>query len=113
MEKFSYKRDRKAYMKNYHQKPKVKLKQKERSAENYKNWVEYISNYKKDKCCVECGYKEHTEILQFHHQKEKTINISQMMTSPLNKVSEEIEKCVLLCPNCHYLLHSRKQSPKE
>ena len=69
----------------------------------------YIKNYKKNKSCKECGYKEHTEILQFHHKNggNKLKNISSLirMRVTINKLKEEINKCILLCPNCHFWLH--------
>jgi hypothetical protein len=63
---------------------------------------EFIKNYKKDKHCKKCGYCEHTEILGFHHLRDKKIEINQIDTS-IKRFNEEIKKCVLLCPNCHAL----------
>jgi hypothetical protein len=66
--------------------------------------------YKLDKCCNFCGYKEHPEILQFHHIEPdtKAYNIHEMGTLPWVKVLQEINKCVLLCPNCHTYLHYKE-----
>jgi len=107
---------RKAYYKAYRQIPEVKIKlrrkeerrRKRKEAENR----EFVINFKKDKCCSSCGYKEHTEILQFHHTGEKTKNISRMNGISLNRIKSEIDKCILLCPNCHLLLHSKKNLSK-
>ena len=66
---------------------------------------EFIRNYKKDKKCVYCGYKNYPEILDFHHinKLEKLEGVSQLMKSlkSIYIIQKEIEKCKLLCPNCH------------
>jgi hypothetical protein len=69
----------------------------------------FCDDYKEDKCCSTCGYKEHTEILQFHHIGKKTQTISNMANdSSIKSIEEEIKKCILLCPNCHYILHRKE-----
>ena len=84
---------------------------KAQSRRRYERGREFILNFKKDKCCVFCGYKEHPEILQFHHQNraEKKKEISEMTTLSLKRVQSEIDKCILLCPNCHSLHHLKKE----
>jgi len=56
--------------------------------------------------CVKCKEKRHY-LLDFHHidPKTKIFQISQGEGKGWNKVLEEIEKCVLLCSNCHRELH--------
>ena len=67
---------------------------------------EFKMNYKKDKCCALCGYKEHTEILHFHHNKgNKSFDISDKNQVNNEILKKEIEKCILLCPNCHAWIH--------
>ena len=69
-----------------------------------------LLEYKKDKFCSVCGYKEHPEILQFHHKnkEEKSFGIGNGANKPWNIFLEEINKCILLCPNCHLLLHYKE-----
>jgi len=80
-----------------------------------KNMREFISTYKMGKCCEICGYKEYPEILQFHHKnkskKSFTISTSRFMKPELLRT--EIEKCVLICPNCHMWLHYSSHNNKE
>lgn len=70
---------------------------------------EFIKNYKKDKKCQMCGYKKYPEILDFYHQnaesKDIGINILMKTLKPLDVIKKEIEKCILVCPNCHRELH--------
>ncbi len=68
---------------------------------------DYIKNYKKNKSCVLCGWKEHPEVLQFHHIKEKEIDLSKAAKWNMSKerIDKEILKCMLVCPNCHMWIH--------
>jgi 5-methylcytosine-specific restriction endonuclease McrA len=58
--------------------------------------------------CVRCGYSEFLSALDFHHvnSDEKDIGISEVvsMVKP-EQVQEELDKCALLCRNCHGALH--------
>ncbi len=67
---------------------------------------EFISTYKKGKCCEMCGYREYSEILHFHHvKKDKSFSISTFRRKKPELIKKEIDKCLLLCPNCHQWLH--------
>lgn len=48
----------------------------------------------------------------FHHinPKEKEFNISGNLTSSLDKLQKEINKCQLLCSNCHHEIHEKIDS---
>jgi len=83
---------------------------KEQQKRRYKRGREFILNFKKDKCCVRCGYNEFTEILCFHHIRgEKKFEINNAMLRSPNSIQPEIDKCILLCPNCHNLIHLKKE----
>lgn len=73
---------------------------------------DYIRDFKKDKCCAQCGYNKHTDILCFHHLKTydkiKAVSLLIRDRAMLKRVIEEIKKCILLCPNCHSWLHFKK-----
>jgi len=63
--------------------------------------------------CGRCGYNEFDSALEFHHVdpkgKERTIAtlISSRLFSPtLPEVQAELDKCTLLCRNCHAGLHA-------
>lgn len=52
--------------------------------------------------CQQCGYNKCKEALEFHHLSNKSFGISQKgYTRSWQKVKEELDKCVLLCANCH------------
>lgn len=58
--------------------------------------------------CVHCGYNRCNRALVFHHldptQKDFGIGANGVTTA-WNKVVTELEKCVLLCQNCHCEFH--------
>lgn len=76
----------------------------------YEERMKYIQQLKKESGgCKSCGWNFHLEILQFHHrdknQKELKINGNNLACLSMEKINIEINKCDLLCPNCHYWLH--------
>ena len=71
----------------------------------------YINKQKQNKQCEKCGWKEHSEILHYHHYKgEKLYEISSLNSrGSMHLIKTEIEKCILLCPNCHAWLHYQEK----
>lgn len=64
--------------------------------------------YKGGKCQV-CGYDKYIGALEFHHvnPEEKDFGVSSKgYTHSWNKVKQEINKCVLVCANCHREIHA-------
>ncbi len=64
--------------------------------------------YKGDKC-IECGYNKCSQALDFHHVDPTTNNFGISAgghTRSWEKVKEELDKCVLLCANCHREVHA-------
>ena len=66
--------------------------------------------------CQKCGYDRCIEALEFHHldSSDKDFGISsQGHTRSWSKTREELDKCMLLCANCHREVHSGLQLPQE
>jgi hypothetical protein len=62
--------------------------------------------------CSKCGYSTHPVILHFHHKNpsEKEGLVSRLATSNQKVFEAEVNKCELLCPNCHAEHHDEDQS---
>ena len=71
----------------------------------------YVNNYKLSKGCETCGYKKCVEALLFHHidNKNKKFDISMVAKygGNIEKIKNEINKCKVLCCNCHAELHAK------
>lgn len=69
---------------------------------------EWALEYKGNKCCV-CGYNKCVDALDFHHldpsQKEFQLS-DRNLSNDWRLVRPELDKCVLLCSNCHRELHA-------
>ena len=62
----------------------------------------------KSKCCI-CKKKFHPVVFDFHHinsyEKNMTIGDVRISKKNQNDVFTELTKCVMLCSNCHRMLH--------
>jgi hypothetical protein len=67
---------------------------------------EYIFNYKKKEGCKICGNKN-SNCLTFHHidPNNKNGKINKLINKGWKGLKSEIEKCMVLCANCHIKLH--------
>lgn len=83
-----------------------KLCDNETSMERVKNLKSRAVEYKNGKCCI-CGYNRCNRSLDFHHldPSKKDFSISERKTSDFEKLKIELDKCVLICKNCHGELH--------
>ena len=58
--------------------------------------------------CIKCGYDKCLEALVFHHRNpsEKEFNLGDKRGYNEQRLMEELNKCDLLCSNCHIEIHS-------
>ena len=61
-------------------------------------------------CCQKCGYNKFLRALTFHHRDPKLksfgLSINNLWSKPWDKIREEVDKCDLLCSNCHIELEA-------
>jgi hypothetical protein len=83
-------------------KAKSDIRNKERS-DRYKQITEKV----RATGCVCCGEKELC-CLDLHHRdpSEKEFTISQYRTIAVERLLEEIKKCIVVCKNCHAKIHA-------
>lgn len=65
-----------------------------------------ISDYKASHGCS-CG-EDHPACLDFHHMdSDKEVNVSDAIRCgwSINRLMKEIQKCIVMCANCHRKLH--------
>lgn len=66
--------------------------------------------------CEKCGYNKCEGALQFHHTDptQKDFTLSQVNLNDtdfsIDKIKEEVNKCQLLCANCHFEEHYIKDN---
>lgn len=73
-------------------------------------------DYKGGKCCI-CGYDKYIGSLQFHHldPSKKDFSISEQRRTSVDRfniVIDELDKCILVCSNCHCEIHAGLVQPE-
>ena len=72
---------------------------------------DYVYNYLLTHPCVDCGEKD-LVVLEFDHQGNKEYNIHRMIPSGATPqaLQKEIDKCEVVCANCHRKRTARSQN---
>lgn len=79
---------------------------KELEKSYYKRIKEALIQYKGGKCQI-CGYNKCNSALEFHHiePQQKDFSISGG-TKSFENLKPEVDKCILVCANCHREIHA-------
>ena len=97
----------------HHKEIKYASKRYERKADQIRKWLD---RYKSQLRCEKCGYNKNIRAIVFHHinPKNKTFSMcnAQKYTTNKKKIIEEINKCSVLCKNCHAETHYLKKHGK-
>lgn len=72
-----------------------------------------LVEYKGGKC-EKCGYDKCIDALEFHHlnPNEKDFGVSCGDTRSLEKLKSEVDKCIMVCANCHREIHAEEREKK-
>lgn len=109
-----WKEYRRTYQRSWHQRHKEKrlAKAYERKAAIH----DHIQNMKNQLRCVDCGQR-HPATLHFHHRnsEDKVFNISDAAYRgfSLDRIKKEMQKCIVLCANCHLIRHYNMRNQKQ
>ena len=86
-----------------------------RNAHNHRDYIRQRRNKRKalfveelGGACSDCGNTYPLACYDFHHIDEstKSFEIAPALDRNINMIREEVQKCVLLCSNCHRIRHS-------
>lgn len=91
-------RSKKYYQDNLEAHKKIMAAKRDRLTNlNREKIIDYLSTHP----CVSCGETD-IVVLQFDHLRDKAKGISELISSySWETISKEIEKCQVLCANCH------------
>ena len=80
----------------------------ERTNARRKEIVAWVEELKSKLSCISCG-ESHPGCIDFHHrdpeEKEMDISLAAQHGWSQERILKEIEKCDVLCSNCHRKLH--------
>jgi hypothetical protein len=102
------------YQRDWHQRHRAKRLAKiyEKKAATY----EYVQDIKSQLCCADCSERR-LATLQFHHlnAEEKMFNIADAVRNgiSLDRIKDEIKKCIVLCANCHAIRHFNMRNKQQ
>ena len=84
----------------------LKTKRRQRKVKRSNNKPEAVK-YKGGKCEICCIKSDILEIYDFHHKdpSKKELQISNMRGGIFAKIKKELDKCHMLCANCHEETH--------
>ena len=81
--------------------------------EHHRRLKKKAVDYKGGSCKV-CGYSKSLAALVFHHRDstQKEFSISHLKSASWDSMVRELDKCDLLCSNCHSELHEIEATKK-
>lgn len=92
--------------------PRTRDQERIHQREKVKKRRDVILAYLADHPCIRCGFSD-PRALDFHHRnpEEKDSNISGMVVRKrsMGVILEEIQKCDVLCANCHRIHHAEER----
>ena len=73
----------------------------ENNKEKRKVIRKFLQDYKTENPCTDCNQCFPYYVMDFDHLRDKFMGVSKMTYYSLDTVKKEIEKCDLVCANCH------------
>lgn len=76
---------------------------------------ERIAQIKLSKGCVDCGYNKNAVALEFDHLPGyvKIKTVASFCYSAWDKIQAEIDKCEVVCSNCHLIRSASRKWHKK
>lgn len=94
-------------MQYYYANEKRRKYLKEKAKEVQDRNREFNRNIKIENSCRNCG-EEHPATLVWHHTGKKKAEVTKLCKNEysLDRVAKEMNRCVLICSNCHKKCHN-------
>ncbi len=101
---FASEEKKREYHRQYYLDNKSKILAQSKKDKNKKR--KWFEEFKSSLKCLKCG-EDHPACLEFHHKdsSQKEFSISSYQGRGRDRLRAEIEKCEMLCSNCHKKLH--------
>lgn len=79
----------------------------EKTTKHRKKRVIELKNRLGGKCSI-CGYNKCMDALDLHHTNplDKEFSFRERRSCSMERLIKELEKCILVCANCHREIHS-------
>ena len=89
----------------------ISIRQRKYRKKASKRYYHIIEGYKSQGCSI-CGYNKCSKALCFHHidPTGKDMAVAKLRVASVDKLVKEIEKCIVVCANCHAEIHERIES---
>lgn len=96
----------------YHLGEGQKEKANQRRVKHISAIRKYIQEFKQQRVCADCKENYPYYMMDFDHLGDKKFSISgfRTHTTNLDKIKEEIEKCEVVCANCHRIRTYQRSS---
>ena len=74
----------------------------------YRRRTELLGRFKMSKGCACCGFDRSAAALDWHHidMSDKEFYIRDSLKMRIVTLFKELRKCVVLCANCHRMVHA-------
>lgn len=92
----------------YYQRPEVKASEAAKQSRYAARKRSFLAGYKLMLGCKDCGYTAASEALDLDHVRgSKRWTPAMLPTKPWQAIRIEIEKCDVVCSNCHRIRSRR------
>lgn len=100
-------RDKQYYQDNKEKRNEYTKQHHKKHSDNRRHFIDSFKHH-----CLICGYRDKPALV-FHHRdpREKTFAIASKRTITFESFQKEIDKCTVLCSNCHLIFHHHKRNP--
>lgn len=92
---------------HYDRNPEYYLEKNKRARERKSEYLREL----RDNPCTDCGQNYPWYVMEFDHLRDKHLPLSRMVSASWKQIYAELEKCELVCANCHAVrTHNRRHA---